>query len=178
VEEAEMATTRIAKPLAISLALLIVGHTLAMAGPQLLLHWDRETGSSKAVVRNSTTDVLAEFPWAGALPRRYSLEQEEEEAPTFLLAKLRDQLEQSSQPGAEVALAFIRDLLGPYADTPVEELPLSLETWIPHASTIIEEWCGMTVNAVGECTEPANPSSLNPFCTNFACKRTMIAPQE
>jgi hypothetical protein len=163
---------------ACGLAVLAVALTEVMAAPQLLLHWDRESGTSNAVVLNSDDDLLAEFPWGGALPRRYSAEPEEGEIPIFLLGKLRDQLEPSSQPEADDALDFIRELMGAYADTPVEALAPSLGSWIPYSSVNVEEWCGTTVNANNECTAPGDPSFRNALCMGFVCKRTKLTPQE
>jgi hypothetical protein len=171
-----MSTLRLVKSVVIGLAVLAVGFTQAAAAPQLLLHWDRESDSSKAVVHNDDGDVLAEFPWAGPLPRKYSPGHDENELPTFIVAKLRDQLAQSVQPGAGEALAFIRDLLGVYADTPVEETPVSLETWISYEGRTIVEWCGTVVNGAGECTEPGDPMFQNAVCSNAVCKRTTIEP--
>jgi hypothetical protein len=173
-----MSMTRRAKSVVLGLAVLAVGLAPAMAAPQLLFHWDRESGTSQAVVQNSDEDVLAEFPWGGALPRSYSGDEDETEVPVFLLAKLRDQLEPSSQPEADDALDFIRDLMGSYADTPVEELTPSLGSWIPYASVDVEEWCGTIVNSYGECTEPGDPSFRNALCQGFVCKRTRLKPQE
>jgi len=170
--------TRLMKFAALGLALLAVGSTQAEGPPQLLLHWDKGTASSRAVVKNPSGDVLAEFPWSGALPRRLSLSAEEGEYPTFLLGKLRDQLELSSQPGSDEALDFVRDLMGPHADTPVGELPSLLGTWIPYGSLDVEEWCGTVVNTYGECTEPGDPALGTTVCSNFACKRTRIQPSE
>jgi hypothetical protein len=100
------------------------------------------------------------------------------EFPTFLLGKLRDQLELSSQPEADDALDFIRDLMGPYADTPVDDLSPSLGTWIPYATVNVEEWCGTVVDADRECTEPGAPSFGTALCKGFVCKRTKLEPLE
>jgi hypothetical protein len=129
-------------------------------------------------VRNSDDDVLAEFPWGGALPQSYSADEDDVEVPLLLLGKLRDQLELSSQSEADDALDFIRDLMGSHADTPVEELAPSLGSWIPYSSVDVEEWCGTTVNTNGECTEPGDPTFSNALCKGFTCKRTTLKPQE
>jgi hypothetical protein len=68
--------------------------------------------------------------------------------------------------------------MGVYADTPVEELPPSLGSWIPYSSVDVEEWCGTVVDANGECTEPGDPSFRTALCTGFACKQTRMKPQE
>jgi len=159
-------------------ALLVVATGNATAAPQLLLHWDRDSGSSQAVVKNSDDDVLAELPWPGALPRRYSVGEEEGELPTFILASLRDQVEASSQPEADEAFTFVRELLGLHADTPVAQLTPSVGTWVPYASYQVLEWCGSEVDTDGECVASDPPVLQNTLCTGFACKGTKIEPAE
>lgn len=166
------------KYLALGLMVLFVGLVQAQDRPQLLLHWDKQTASSVAVVKNAAGDVLAESTWEGALPRRLSLGIDEGETPTFLLGKLRDQLELSVQPGAEDALDFIRELMGQHADTPVGELHPALGSWIPYGDLAVEEWCGNVVDGNGECTEAGDPLLRTTVCSNFACKRTRIQPSE
>jgi hypothetical protein len=173
-----MATTRRLRFLVSGLAVLAVGIIPAAAAPQLLFHWNVEAGISKAVVENSSDDVLAEYLWGGALPRRYSADEEEVEAPDFVLGNLRDQLEGSSQSEADEALDFIRYLMGAEADTPVAELSADQGTWIPMSSVTIQEWCGTVINAYGECTQPGNLSLQTALCSGFACKMTEIQPGE
>ena len=95
------------KPYALALGLIVlaVSFTGAIASTQLALHWDKQAGTSRAVITNSAGDVLAEAIWDGALPRSYAADEEEVETPTFLLATLRDQIQLSSAPGADAALA-------------------------------------------------------------------------
>jgi hypothetical protein len=143
-------------------------------GPSLELHWNKATAASVAVVKNSEGDVLAETVWGGALPRRYSADEEETEVPILVLGHLRDQLHASSQPGSEQALDFVRELMDLYADMPVDQLAPSLGTWIAYGNVSVQESCGTAVDTDGECTAPAGASLQNSLCSESACKRTVI----
>lgn len=158
--------------------LLSLGAADALAAPRLELHWDKGSGSSQAVVKNSDDDVLAETPWGGALPRRYSADEEEAEVPILVLGQLRDQLESSAQPEAGDALTFIRDLMDIYADTPVAGMGPLPGVWISYVTISVDEWCGTVVDTAGECTVPGNPMLQNALCTGYACKRTTMSPSE
>ena len=97
------------------------------------------------LVEESNTKLLVD-------PGRYSFDEEETEVPTFVLGQLRDQLAQSSHPGAEAAWTFIRELMGDDADTPVADLPSSKGAWISYKSKQVQEWCGSSLSPTSECS--------------------------
>jgi hypothetical protein len=175
-----MATKRSVRLLVVSMALLALGAAAATEdpGPRIELHWNKTTASSLAVVRNSNGDVLAETIWGGALPRRYSADEEEAELPILVFGQLREQLHASVQPEADEALAFVRELMDLHADTPVDALPPEIGTWVSYETIAVEEWCGTEVETDGECAAPASLSAQNAVCTAFACKKTVFSPEE
>jgi len=144
--------------------------------PQLLFHWNREAGTTKAVVLNSAGDVLAESLDGGPVPRLYSSVGEEAEVPINFFATLRDQLDQSDQQQALEAADFIRELMDEYAYTPIEELGDDQGIWVPYSQLDVKEWCGTSVNVYDECGSPAHSSLQTTMCNNLACKVTEIKP--
>lgn len=165
--------------LGLGLIILVAAFTATAASTQLTLHWDKEAGTSRAVVANDSGTILAEVTWDGALPRAYAADSEKVETPTFLLANLRDQIQLSSAPGADAAFAFIRTLLGPHADTPIEELSADLQTWIPYSQADVEELCGSSIDTNGECVQSGGePQFKTALCSGSACKKTQIRELE
>jgi hypothetical protein len=164
---------------AVTSAVVVLAPSVTQAAQtQLVFHWDRQAGISRAMVVGPGGDVLAEFPWDGALPRAYAAEIDEMETPTLLLAQLRDQLEAGGHPDAAGALSFIRDLMGAHADTPAADLPPSLGTWISYGEIQATEWCGVLVSSQGACVQgEAEGSAFSSLCRNFACKSTTIEPK-
>jgi hypothetical protein len=169
------------KTLLICTALLLPvlsGLAGVQAGVKLTLHWDRGAGPSKAMVTDSSDEILAAHSWSGALPREYLADTGEMEVPTIALGQLRDQLEQSLAPEATDALVFVRELMGALADIPVRELPPILGTWLRCSRYRISEWCGVSVTSEGECVADHQPGMVDSFCSGHACKGTEIRPQE
>jgi hypothetical protein len=175
-----MSIRRIAKSAVLGLVLLVVGIAGAQETSQILLelHWDRESGTSNAVVKNTLGDVLAETPWDGALPRTYAADEDRREVPTFIFGALREQLAQSSHLDADDAWTFVRDLMGEQADTPVSQLSTTQQTWISYSGVHVEETCGTWVDSNNECTQPNTSQLSTTFCTESACKVTTIKPEQ
>lgn len=171
-----MRTKRIVHACVLSLVMSGIVAVQAFAETSLVFHWDRESGASQAVVTNSTGDLLANFPWDGATPLGFDFEKDEIEVPTLLLGELRNQLEESTAEGADVALEFIRGLMGPFADTPLEEISSRVSVGIASSDVVTEEWCGSSIGASGECVEGPESASGNSLCSAHVCKGTSIRP--
>ena len=172
-----MSIARITRLLAV--VFILLGAGLANADderPRLLFHWDRNAGTTKAVVLSSGGEVLAESLHNGPIPRLYSSVGEEVDVPTGLLAVLRDQLDQSAQEEAAEAADFIRELMDQHAYTPIEELDVDEGIWIPYSQLDVKEWCGTSVNVYDECGSPAHSSLQTTMCKDLACKGTEIKP--
>jgi hypothetical protein len=163
----------------VGIALIAVGlpgFSEVSAGIHLTYHWDRDTETSTAVVTDSADQVIAEVGWAGALPRSYGAGVEEIDTPTFVLAQLRNLLLDSVDPEADDALAFVRQLMGPYADTDIGEISVDQSAWIGYADYEIVEWCGSDVGSRGECLADEEISIYSTLCRDFACKGTTVIP--
>jgi hypothetical protein len=174
-----MSKSRIAKIATLVGGLLVAGAATAADDVQIEveLHWDREAGISKAVVKNGPGEILAELPWDGALPCSHSPDQEESEVPALVFGNLRDQLAASNHLDADAAYAFVRGLLGEHADTPLAQLG-SRRASISYTELQVEEQCGTVIDVHGECTEPAPAQLTTTFCTASLCKVTRIRPLE
>jgi hypothetical protein len=163
-------------PAAIRLLAVLAATVLAAdtvpAATVVELHWDRALGESVVIVRVSGGVAIAELPVDGPLPTTYSAGDDEIIVPTLIVAGLRDQLVLSADPEAPAALGFVRELLGPHADTPIGQIPPTLETGIGYGDHDIDEWCGASFGADGECEVPV--SGHGPFCVNAMCKATAI----
>jgi len=144
--------------------------------PRLLFHWDRNAGTTKAVVLSSEGEVLAESLHGGPIPRLYASVGEEVDVPSGILAALRDQLDLSDQDEAQEAADFIRQLMDQYAYTPIGELVDDDGIWVPYSQLDVTEWCGTSVNVYDECGSPAHSSLQTTMCNNLACKGTEIKP--